>query len=261
VKLRPLDRRHLLAGLCAAVAVTLVAAVPGVLTSSGGGGRRVQAAAAPGTGEGPPSGTVSAPGDTTAQQPGAGSAVPTTPGQVRAQVLGVTFDRTSTTSVTPVIRPPAPSGVTTTTTAKPLCRNSTDPRCGSFRWDPDPGPNQPATGQLSWTQSTGTDHKVSFRVVANDPDANPIQTCHVSYGDSINEVCDPRPAVDPNFCPKQYGPWTPPTAQKGDVDTTIEHTYSQPGRYDVSFEVRSAMNDCNNPYASTATLTATVIVT
>jgi hypothetical protein len=255
------DRRHLLAGLGAAVAVTLIAAIPGVLTSSGGGNRQVRAAAAPAH-EGPPAGTVNAPpGDATSQQPDPGSPAPTTPGQVQpeAQVLGVSFERTSTTSVTPAISQPARSDPTTTTIARPPCRNSTEPSCGSFRWEPDPGPNQPATGTVTATQSA-PGQPVSFRIQANDPDAKPVAICNISFGDGNNIVCDPRPAMDPSFCPKQYGPWTPPAAQQGELDTTNEHTYP-PGKYDVSFEVRSAMNDCNNPYASTVTLTATVIVT
>jgi hypothetical protein len=254
------DRRHLLAGLAAAVVVTLIAAIPGVLTNSGGGDRRVRAAAAPARAEGPPSGTVNdAPGATVAPQPDAGSASPTTPGHPDAQVLGVTFERTSTTSVTPVVTPPRSDATTTTTASKPSCRNSTEPSCGAFRWDPDPGPNQPATGTVTATQSA-PGQPVSFRVQASDPDAEPVAICNISFGDGNNVVCDPRPRMDPSSCPKQYGPWTPPAAQRGELDTTNEHTY-QPGKYDVSFDVRSAMNDCNNPYASTVTLTATVVVT
>jgi hypothetical protein len=253
------DRRRLLAGLGAAVAVTLVAAIPGVLTDSGGGARRVRAAAGPIGQEGPPVGTVTPlVGDPGGPQPGptvAPAPTTTTP----ANVLGVSFTQTSTTTRTPVITPPKPAS-TTMTTSTPTCRNSTDPSCGPFRWDPDPGPNQPATGQLTSTQ-TGPDHKLTFHVVANDPDATPVEICDISFGDGSNTVCDPRPAVDPSYCPKQYGPWTPPASKQGALDATDEHTYPQAGTYDVSFGVRSAMNDCDNPYASTVTLTATVIVT
>jgi hypothetical protein len=177
-----------------------------------------------------------------------------------ANVLGVSFTRPSTTSNTPVIIPPTRPSTTTTTTAKQVCRNSTDPSCGAFRWDPDPGPNQPATGQLRSSQS-GAGQKVTFLVVGSDPDATPVEICNVSFGDGNNVVCDPRPAVDPSYCPKQYGPWTPPAAKRGDLETQVDHTYPQPGKYEVSFVIRSAMNDCNNPYASAVTLTATVVVT
>jgi hypothetical protein len=102
---------------------------------------------------------------------------------------------------------------------------------------------------------------VTFQVVANDPDASPVEICNVSFGDGNNVVCDPRPAANPSYCPKRYGPWTPPAAKRGDLDTKVDHAYPQPGTYDVSFDVRSAMNDCDNPYASTVTLTVTVIVT
>jgi hypothetical protein len=267
-----IDRRRLRIGLCAAVAVALIAALVGLLTSDGGG-RSVRTAefakvgptttVDPGAGAGVgvvnPLDTAPAPGAAPGAVPG--SPTTTTP----ALVLGTTFTRPTTTAA-PKAAPKAATPATTAPPAKgppPTCRNSYDPACGSFRWDPDPGPNQPMTGQITFDPpNPRAGDTVTFHIVANDPDAQPVGICNASYGQGeAGYVCDPRPKIDPSYCPAQYGPWTPPGRQTGNLDTTDRHLYKNAGSYDVSFDLGSAQGDCNNPYASGLTVKTTVIVT
>jgi hypothetical protein len=115
---------------------------------------------------------------------------------------------------------------------------------------------------VSGPQTAKAGEKVTFTVNGTDPDAAPLQECNVDYGDGTGVHCDPRPAVDPSYCPKQYGPWTPPAKKEGDLkNSPWQHTFEKAGTYQVSFDIRSAMQECNNPYASTAVAQTTIVVT
>ena len=210
--------------------------------------------------QGPPVGTVTpVVGDPGGPQPDPTvAAAPTT--TTPANVLGVSFTRTSTTSVTPVISPPKPASTTTTSTA--TCRNSTDPSCGPFRWDPDPGSNQPLTGEVTYSPaSPKAGDEVTFHITASDPDDDHIIVCSADYGGSEGGyVCDPAEAMNPSLCPKQYGPWTPPARKQGTLDRTDHHTYANAGTYEASFSLHSGGYCSSDPYASSTTLKTTVTV-
>jgi len=259
------DRRRLLIGLGVAVAVALIAAIPGLLTSAGGGRsvRTAEFAPVAPTTTVPETGFVSPVAlPPAAQAPSAPGATTTTR---PALVLGRSITRAPTTTTPKAAAKPAPPappspGPSPTTTAP--CRNSYDPACGPFSWDPAPDPNQPITGGVSGPPNAKAGEKVTFVVNATDPDATPLQECNIDYGDGTGVHCDPRPVVDPSYCPKQYGPWTPPAKKQGDLkNSSWEHTFTAPGEYDVSFDIRSAMQECNNPYASQAVAHARIVVT
>ena len=63
---------------------------------------------------------------------------------------------TGATTTAPAATAPTPTPDTTTAPGAPTttlpCRNSTDPACGPFRWDPAPAPNQPVA--VSYTHLT-----------------------------------------------------------------------------------------------------------
>src|SRR5207302_4809101 len=112
-----------------------------------------------------------------AAAPTAGDASPPAPAPSTTVQKGV---------VTPVRQPPA----TTTTAALQVapartCRDSYDPACGPFRWDPDPGPNQPLTVTVTPQSQQGkVGQAVNFHVVADDPDARIARDCAViDFGD------------------------------------------------------------------------------
>jgi hypothetical protein len=261
------DRRRLVLGLCAAVAIALIAAVPGILTGDNSGRRVRTAEFAQVTPTTSPGGVVSPLAPQQVNVPTDASPAPTTTRP--ALVLGTTYTRPTPTTApsrsapkpapkpaAPASTPPPPNG----SPPPPSCHNSFDPACGAFRWDPDPGPNQPITGAVTSNQPA-PGAKVTFTVTGDDPDAAPLQECNIDFGDNSGFHCDPQPLVNPGYCPKQYGPWTPPAKQDGKLNSTRDHAYATPGNYHVVFEVRSAMQECNNPYASTAKLEADIVVT
>ena len=259
--------RRMLMGLGVAVVVALVAAVPGVLTAAGGGAKRVHTAASPATTPTTSEETSGVVNPVTGEPvPGGSSATPTT----TPQVLGNSFIRPQPTTRTNPAQgttapqpgrtsPTQPGGQSTFTSPTTACRNSSDPACGPFFWDPDPGPNEPFTGQMTFAPANPkAGDAVTFHLTGTDPDADPVHTCNVSFGDGPDIVCDPAPAV--NACPRQYGGWAPPPRKQGTLDESAQYTYAHPGTYKVSFDIRSAAEQCNNPYASSATLTTTVVV-
>jgi len=161
----------------------------------------------------------------------------------------------------PPTRPGAASAPGPTPTTTP-CRNSQDPACGPFVWDPDPGPNQPLSGQVTYSPaSPRAGDTVTFHFTANDPDDDTIAVCNFSYGDGQAVVCDPYELMVRGACPDPHGPWTPPARKPGTYDYAgYPHTYQQPGTYDASFDLHSGHYCNTDPYASSTTLHVRVIV-
>jgi hypothetical protein len=262
------QHRRLVIGLCVAVIIALIAAIPGVLTAAGGTSKRVHTAAAPATTPTTSEGTSGIVNPITGEPIPGVSGPSATPTTAAPQVLGSSVTRPPVTSRT---NPPSPTGgpqpgdsarsAQFTSSGTP-CRNSSDPACGPFYWDPDPGPNEPLTGQVTFEPANPkAGDTVTFHITANDPDDGPLGICSTSYGDGANVVCDPIELMDPDHhCPKQYGPWTPPARKQGAMDTHDVHTYNNAGTYNVSFDTHSGSYCSSDPYASRANLTATVVV-
>jgi hypothetical protein len=262
--------RRIVIGLCVAVVIALVAAIPGVLTAAGGRAKHVHTAGAPGT---PPTTGAQVPGIvnpiTGEPAPGPlGAAV--TPTTTASQVLGSSVSRPPPASRT---NPPTqagasqPGGSATAPGSEPFtpsgtpCRNSSDPACGPFYWDPDPGANAPMTGQVTFSPANPkVGDQVTFRLTASDPDDSPVVYCSYSFGDE-GVVCDPGELMAPDtFCPKQYGPWTPPPRKPGTMDQTVTHVYNNSGTYDVYFGTHSGSYCSSDPYHGTINLRTTVVV-
>lgn len=154
----------------------------------------------------------------------------------------------------------APSASTTTSTSLP-CRNSTDARCGAFRWDPAPGANQAMVIDASFTpQNPHPGDVVTFTVHAVDPDASPIM--------SGDETCNPPGFGDVGTSRCAYtcsapghGPWTTPPRQRGERTVTYTHTYEDTGTFTAHFWFGSGGGCSKTPYASAADLPLTVNVT
>ena len=236
-------RRRLLWGLWAAVIVTVLAAIPGILLDRGGDTKVTSAQ---------PFLPVTT--STSIPPPLAGVATPPQPGPSTTVAKGV---------VTPVQSVPRHAGPTTTTAraapAKP-CRNSYDAACGPFRWDPDPGPNQPLTVTVSPpSQLVKPGDEMNFHVVADDPDAKIDRDCVVSeFGDGQTGGSCPPPAA----CPPPYGPWTPPARVHDHYELDIKHKYAtaQPNPYTASFRLQSH-RFCNpDPYGGSGQGPAQVTV-
>ncbi|HEX2192056.1 MAG TPA: hypothetical protein VHH09_02595 [Acidimicrobiales bacterium] len=124
------------------------------------------------------------------------------------------------------------------------CRNSGDPRCGEFRWDPSPGPNQPLAVRVD-VAPEGTQARFTFDV--SDPDHTVTDNCaQLDYGDGQSQPfpCNPAP------CPPTFGPWTPPPREPGQRQFVFRHTYNQPGEYTAKFTFRNDRDRCPDPYGN-----------
>ena len=178
-----------------------------------------------------------------------------------AAVTTTTAPAPAATSTTTALGPPPPPATTTTTVA---CRNSSDPACGPFRFDPQPGPDNPMFVHIVvGPPSPVAGQAVEFTVTLTDPDGVSRAGSTYNWGDSgIGES-----SVDP--CEK-YGPWDPPARDPARATEvlTLRHTYAQPGTYKVVFFFTGDPFDCvdsvtgrgDRPYASSASGTVTIEV-
>jgi hypothetical protein len=165
-------------------------------------------------------------------------------------------------SATLVATSPAPTARTTPTptpTAEPTpaCRDSCDPRCGTFRWDPEPQPNEDLAVQIDVEPSSprvGED--VTFTVTARDDHGHPVDIRGEYAG---------RAFANETSCAAQrqrYGPWTPPVKSPKTVSHTWVGTYDEAGKHTATFTFST--DHCNdppyNPYGSVGTGSAVVTV-
>jgi hypothetical protein len=153
-----------------------------------------------------------------------------------------------------------PPAATPSTTAL-VCRNSTDPRCGPFRWDPDPGPNAPVTVQITFSpEHPRVGEEVTFTITISDPDAAEIRNSTGLCLDEPYSAC----ASSMRFTPcDRYGPWDPPPRKPGSWTWTSDHTFQQSGTFRASYLVVTGSNGCSgalDPYSSQDSGFATVVV-
>ena len=137
-------------------------------------------------------------------------------------------ESTSTTPSTAIAPAPAPAQG---------CRNSSDPACGPFRYDP---PLTNAGAKLEIVKVEPATPKagdtVTFTLHATDPDSfipSGGFCGGASYGDGEASKCGPSCAgTGP-----QFGPWDPPPARPGDSTFTVSHAYAKPGSYTAIFSI------------------------
>lgn len=208
---------------------------------------------------------------TVADDPEGDSATPDAPPPT---VGGVTITRPDDASATTV-----PTGTETTApeaTAPPtsadgpvttelVCRNSTDPACGAFRWDPAPEAGQSTVRLFLPAAPAQVGVPYELVVELTDPTAQPTFNCaslDVSPLPGQAWVggfqCQPDPI--PMCSPAKYGPWTPPAPAGGTISDAVEITFDQPGTYTLTMETKAKPRHCDHPYGSDATTSVTVEV-
>jgi hypothetical protein len=220
-------RRQMALGFVAVALLILIAVPAAALTGSGSSHRKVNTIGSPTTSSETVPETVAVPETTTTEPP--------------------------TTTVAP----------TTTTTAL-VCRNSYNPKCGPFRYDPPPV-SHPITVSISFSPpNPTTGEKVAIHVVADSPDAG-VGNYNVTWGDSrppiggariVDPLCDGTPARP------RYGPWDPPPRHPGHEEFDFDATYDKAGSYPVSFSIQSSPT-CgeDDVYHSQGEANATLTVT
>lgn len=188
--------------------------------------------------------------------------VPTTE---RSRVTGGAGGSAVTT--TPTSQAPETTVAPTTTqpaTTLPVgnCRNSGDPACGPFHWDPDPGPNLPLVIEVTATARAGDPRTFDFAIVYSDGDAPIADGCRtVSFGDgSPNTFTGSTPACAVATCLAAFGTWSPPTPVAGRAEATVTHTFGAAGTYEVQLSALSRHSFCHDPYTSYGSKLITVVV-
>jgi hypothetical protein len=206
-------------------------------------------APAPATTLGPPV-TAKAPATTTTAPRPAGTTSTTAP----AALVAAPVSPTTTTTAAPA---------TTTTTLDP-CRNSADPQCGPFRFDPQPGADNPMTVQVVVEPAAPVaGQPMVFHITLTDPDGVSYDGTNFNFGNSGIGGSTPEPCA-------KFGPWDPPARDPASATETMDitHTYFEAGTYTATFVFDAGPFDCTDsvtgrgdrPYASSATGTVTVQV-
>jgi hypothetical protein len=115
-----------------------------------------------------------------------------------------------------------------------VCVNSTDPRCGDFRWDP-----APPAQELAHIDSVEVDpphpvvgQEVTITVHWSDPNADifvgPLEICD---GQGPGGVCLAASVAAPPCHGTAYGPWTLPPARPGAGTFVGRFTYHTAGTF------------------------------
>lgn len=159
--------------------------------------------------------------------------------------------------------PTAPPRTAPATTATPtlVCRNSTDPACGPFRWDPALLPDQPLVASFTKAPTTAVaGQPVAFEVSWSDGDAKLTYDRFSTDGTSLGSACSMVP---------RYGPWTPPERVAGSGTLAYGTTFAGPGTYTVAVTLGTGgapgeiprTVECSPPYGGAARIETTVTVT
>lgn len=154
-------------------------------------------------------------------------------------------------TVTTAKTAPVPPATATTVTTPLVCRNSDNPACGEFRWDPAPSPNQPLEARFTTAPtSASTGQTVTFEVAWSDRDA-PLSYDYFSKdGQSFYTTCSG---------PYRFGPWTPPAAVPSGGTKTYSAVYPTAGEYRVVLSLKTS--DCTSPYSNLLRIETTIVVT
>jgi hypothetical protein len=152
-----------------------------------------------------------------------------------------------------------PSEVPSTAESEP-CRNSTNPDCGPFHWDPDPGGNRPMEVSIVVSPETpkaGEPAKIT--VTASDDATSKPMMRSGSFGDGISTTAHTRCAPSES---RRYGAWTAPPRGHSEATETFTHVYDQPGTYTVKFKfsTKGCSGPTYDPYASDGSGSLTISV-
>ena len=166
---------------------------------------------------------------------------------------------TTTTTIDPVLGFVEPPAATTTTT---VCRNSTNPACGPFRWEPAPFPNQRlAVRVMREPFDVAVGEPVTWRVEGEDSDAQVVWCQVYDLGDgttmgTVGSFC----GNGPGCTGRRFGPWSPPSTKAGSYHYEVAHTYAAAGTYTARFFVYSEDGGECHPYGNQETVTVAVSV-
>ena len=178
------------------------------------------------------------------------TALTTTAPSVTMPTTAVVVPDPTTTAPSQATTRPAVTTIAPTTAAPLVCRNSRDPACGPFRWDPSPvestldvkvalDPPNPKAGQEVTFNVEVSGKLVAASATVTDP-GNGTQMRTIVGGISCADVLQVSPP---------FGPWDLP-APHGPLTNRYAATYATPGTYTAHFTF--ATFNCSigdtNPY-------------
>jgi hypothetical protein len=163
-----------------------------------------------------------------------------------------TFEETTTTVDGPRETTEPLSGTTSTL----ACRDSFDPACGDFYWDPAPGPNQPMTMTISYSPAQPVaGQPVTITYTADDPDGV-VGECWRRIDTGLHgSGCQASCAQ----AQTRYGPWTPPPPEAGHGEKVLTETY-EAGTYTLAAEYVPVCPTAYDLYQSDASQETQLVV-
>jgi len=237
-------------GLYCLATLALVALVAQIMTGGGQPAQRVEVASRAPVSTAP----TSRPQITTTAPPTTVAGPATTEAPTTTAAPGPAAPNTPASPTPLAVGPSAPEN---TTVPPPVCRNSTNPDCGAFYWDPPPAPNQQLNVAVT-ASAPNANGDVAFSVRVTDPDHRITNNCaQANYGDG---VVDSLPCTFPP-CFDAHGPWDPPPQINGDATFIFRHQYRQAGTYTPSFTFHTDLDlPCPSPYGSAGSGQTTIMV-
>ncbi len=200
---------------------------------------------------------------------GSGRAVPTTATSLTIPLASTVPPPTESTSTSSsaVVGTSTTTSTTmpATTTTAPVCRNSTNPACGNFRYTPNPTNRAMSANVTISADPAVAGQQITLTATYNDPDAQPDPLCSpVNWGDGTTSDAGPCPGPSPPC--GGHGPFDPPPAvTSGNTQAFgLQHTYSATGSYTVVLppersHVPKVAEGCTDPYSSVVTAGVPVI--
>lgn len=174
-------------------------------------------------------------------EPGLPPGLPGLPGSP-STIAPSSVPMVTTTATTATTRPVVSTPATTSTTV--VCRNSLDPTCGPFYFDPDPEPDRPLTVEVTVSPPRPrVGEEVVFTIVLSDPDGVFSYLNDTSFGDVVSHV-------DFLAMPcERFGPWDPPQRDPEQSVKVVElrHSYLEPGDYTARFQFGPGYQRCWDP--------------
>jgi hypothetical protein len=174
------------------------------------------------------------------------------------EVLGMVIERdpaaadttvadASTTTAPAATVPPATSPAT-----GPVCRDSVDPACGPFRWDPAPPADQPLVLDADEVPPMAPGQSTELTVRWSDADALLAYYDSDAGGAALGQPCQVE---------QRFGPWTPPAPDGGSGVITIAYTApATPGPTSVTVYAGTGPCDGYHPFHSDAWITIPIVV-
>lgn len=222
-----------------------------------------------------PTTTTEAPevlGDTTERDPDA-DADPTTtttaPGAAGPVVAAPA--PASAPAPAPPAPPPAPGPTAPPTTSAPeppappttVCRNSYDPSCGAFSWDPQPEQSEVEVFAVTTPDAASAGEPVTFVVDYIDPAGV------TAIGECLNWSTSDPAVVNTSSCQvvatdcDRYGPHDPPARSEERIRLEQTIVFETPGEHEVTIggNIGTHLADrCESPYTTTFSRTFAIVV-